>query len=309
MSRDTFRRALAGFAFLLALAAFAPAHGAGFQISDPSGACASWSWSAGTSTLTCNAAAPPVAGAPTGCQGTATPNPVAAAGGVVTLAVTGCSGTPTYGAWTSGIATPVGSQLTVPSYTGTSNRPIVASIQACDATVTTACVNVTAQTTQLAPAGGGGGAGGPISCTGFANTIVLDMNYTVNVPSIKDTTDMTFGNTDIIVARFTTPATVNNYGFGGYLSVVEFGGLPNNRTVALSTTACDFTPTPRGKNFASAFTPNVFFGPPKAGEAAVPPNLLPNTTYYFNIKNTDASGVVGQCSSGNCPVRVTLQAR
>jgi hypothetical protein len=308
MSRDTFRRALAGFAFLVALAAFAPAHAAGFTIND-SGACASWTFTA-PATLTCNPSAPPVAGAPTGCQGTATPNPVPAAGGTVTLGVTGCSGTPTYSAWTSGIAPPSGNTLTVPSYTGTSNRAIVASRQACDATVTTACVNVTAQTTQLAPAsgGGGGGAGGAISCPGFANTIVIDLDYAVGVQSGK-TTSATFGNTEIVVARFTTPATVNNYGYGGYLTVGQAeASLASLRNVALSTTACDFTPTARGKNVASGIAPSMFFSAPKVGETAVPPNLLPNTTYYFNVKNLDALGV-GQCSSGNCPVLVTLQAR
>jgi hypothetical protein len=307
MSRDTFRRALAGSAFLLALAAFAPAHAVGFTIND-SGACASWTFTA-PATLTCNPAAPPVAGAPTGCRGTATPNPVGAAGGTVTLGVTGCSVTPTLGAWTSSFALS-GSTLTVPSYTGTSNRAITANVQACDPTVTTACVNVTAQTTQLAPAGGGGGAGGAISCPGFSNTIVIDLNYTAGVQSGKTTSGATFGNAEIVVARFTTPATVNSYGYGGYLSVVQAdASLASQRTVALSTTACDFTVQATSHtNVAHGINPNVYFYAPKVGVAPLVWSLQPNTTYYFNVTNRDALGM-GQCSSGNCPVLVTLQAR
>jgi hypothetical protein len=61
-------RALAAAALFVAPALLvAPAHAAGFSISDPSGACASWSWSSTTSTLTCNAARGE-AGAPANCS-------------------------------------------------------------------------------------------------------------------------------------------------------------------------------------------------------------------------------------------------
>lgn len=81
-------RALAVAAVFAAPALVSPAHGAGFSISDPSGACGSWSWDAGTSTLTCVAAgapapvAPPVTlGNPSANSGNPTPTVPAAGGG------------------------------------------------------------------------------------------------------------------------------------------------------------------------------------------------------------------------------------
>jgi hypothetical protein len=290
------RRVLVASATLVALAAFAPAHAGTLTISDPSNACASWAFD-GVAALTCNAATPsvPVAGAPTGCVGTATPNPVAATGGTVTLGVTGCSGAPTLGAWQSAIATPSASSLVVPTYAGTSSRTVVATIQACSTTDPTKCATVTAQTTQLAPSTGGGtvGVGGGISCSGITGkTYVVNLNYVPGTQTFE--TAGTFGNNDIVIAKFTTPASfaANN----GWLGVAEYGGTQVKRTVALSTTACDFgsfiaKPTPSN-------APMIWF-------ASTP--VAPNTTYYVNIRNANASGGAS-CSLGNCPILVKLQS-
>src|SRR5258705_1145112 len=79
-------RMLAAAAFVVAPALLvAPAHGAGFSISDPSGACGSWTWASATSTLTCNAAVV-VAGTPSGCSLTATPSSITAATNVTLTA-------------------------------------------------------------------------------------------------------------------------------------------------------------------------------------------------------------------------------
>ena len=289
------RRVLVASATLVALAAFAPAHAGNISISDPSGVCA-WSYDSATATLTCNAPATPlpipVAGAPTGCVGTATPNPVAATGGTVTLGVTGCSVTPTLGAWQSAIATPSASWLVVPSYTGTSSRTVVATIQACSPTDPTKCATVTAQTTQLAPSTGGGAVsvGGGISCSGITGkTYVLNLNYVPGTQTFE--TASTFGNNDIVIAKFTTSASLP----GGWISVAEYGGTQVKRTTALSTTACDFgsfivKPTPSNSPFI------VLTGV-----------LSPSTTYYLNIRNANGSGGAS-CSLGNCPILVKLQS-
>ncbi len=141
---------------------------------------------------------------------------------------------------------------------------------------------------------------GPIVCAGFGNTIVLDIAYTPGQQTLVNTQGQVFGPNDIVVVRFTTASVIVNGGFGGSMSCYEFGGLPCQRYACMSNLSCDFTPNTAGKhgtptNIAQGTQANLVFGPANNF------TLLPNTLYYFNIKN----GATGQA---NNPIQIALSA-
>jgi hypothetical protein len=143
---------------------------------------------------------------------------------------------------------------------------------------------------------GPGPCGGPISCPGFSNTILLEIPW-INPPR---TLTGFFGQNDIVVVKFTTgpsPSSGNLPKIAG----AEFQGPPTQRTAALSATACDFNGLP----YPGAVVPNstsvtVNFTVDNPNNFGYYPILHTNTTYYFNVKN-----VAGQCS-GNCSMAFDL---
>lgn len=239
--------------------------------------------------------APPAV--PSGC--TLTPNPASlpAGGGSVTLTAA-CSGggAPTNFVWTGG---------TIPS-SGTSAQVVTSVTASTTFTVRPSNGggngNLASTTVTVAGAGGGGGA---ISCPGYSSTIVLNLNYAVGVQSKANTTSG-FGNSDIVVAKFTT-GTLSNYGKGGFLNAVEIADGPITRTAALSTTPCDLTPPGVNNTATNIAWPQINFSAPNSYGTP----LQSNTTYYFNIVNRTSAVGAATCtnSDGNCPVAVTLQGR
>jgi hypothetical protein len=143
---------------------------------------------------------------------------------------------------------------------------------------------------------------GSNTCPGFANTWILPHVYSGQ--TLTHSHDYgAFGNNDIVVATFTTPPTLTNFGSGGFLNAAEDGTNWVARTAVLSTTMCDFTPNgvpniPQSSNVGTDITFNT---------AAGYMRLLPNTKYYYNIKNVNGAGTPS-CSSTDCAVSVTLKA-
>ncbi len=140
--------------------------------------------------------------------------------------------------------------------------------------------------------------GGAVNCTGLAGitkTINLDLDNATGTA-----VSGTFGNGDIVVARFHTPSTLINNGSGGLVSVGEFSGSPAKRTLAISTTACDFTKNAAKSNYLSGYTqPTINFG-----SGGLP--LQPDTTYYVNIVNKYPGPTgSGTCTTGSCGIIVT----
>jgi len=129
----------------------------------------------------------------------------------------------------------------------------------------------------------GGGGGGPISCSGFTSTQVLDLDW--NNPLITAKA-VGLSQSDAVVIRITTGPS------GGYgkISGAEYGGSSAGRFAVLSATACDFSyPPPMGWSATSiGNTVEILFsnGPNDFGY----PALAPNTTSYFNLKTTGACG-------------------
>lgn len=101
-----------------------------------------------------------------------------------------------------------------------------------------------------------------------------------------------FHDKDIIVVKFTTPAMGSDS--VGNISVGEYQSSAISRTGCLSTNPVTFDNALRGQGFfgqpaiALANTASVNF---RVGSSLTNyPLLLPNTTYYFNVKNTNGVG-------------------
>jgi hypothetical protein len=148
------------------------------------------------------------------------------------------------------------------------------------------------QVTWSAAGGGGGGGGGPISCSGYLNTNV----YTAAWPStINGSVPM--GPLDAGVVKFTTGSGTGN----GQISMTNApnASVTTTHDYVLSATPCDFTGL---KKFVGAGAPTIRFN--ISGSLGV--NLLPNTTYYINIRNNDTTGCA--VNGGSCdiwPVNLT----
>lgn len=279
------------------------------------------------STLVCQSSSPPPppppsgnpSGAPTNCTPTNSPTTLTSAGGTVNLNVTGC--TPAVGplnySWSRNLNTALSTASSTPSLadqlpanTNTSTAITYSyQVNVCDAgnnrctgyipsTPLTTTVPVAAAPNPTGGGGGGSGGGGAISCAGFSNTIVLDVAYAGQ--SVARTAS--FVNGEVVVARFTTPASLTGGGTGGLLNAIEYDGTPAIRTAALSTTPCDFAANAAGSNFDIGPSPNVYFGTFFGGFA-----LQPSTTYYWNIMNVNQFNTPS--CSGNCAIQVTLTAK
>jgi hypothetical protein len=106
-----------------------------------------------------------------------------------------------------------------------------------------------------------------------------------------------FSGNDIVVASFTTPGATSS-GQVGAIQAAEYASTAISRTAALSTSPCSFDnglgasgsvfATLTGSALVSGNTVTVSFQ--VGGSSTWYPVLQPNTTYYFNIKNTKAVG-------------------
>ena len=290
----------AGFALLpfTSLPVHAVGTSTGVQILDPSGVCASWQ-AGGTPaapTLTCIAAAPPVAGAPSGCTLTAEPSTLPAGGGTVKLTAacsSGAADAATSWAWTgAGAQTPT---------TGAS--PMVQ-----------ASVNVTASTTFTVTASNttaGPGAtktatvtvgappppppSGSIQCSGFDNTMVVDIAWGANTQVFTQG----FGGTTALVGRITVPNVTSTA--KGTLAITEYG-TSAYKSATVSVNPCVFAGSPGLWNYSAPGLTNSFSVVVGGTQPFNKVVLQPGTTYYVNIRNIDGFG------NTSCPQGVSCEA-
>jgi len=152
--------------------------------------------------------------------------------------------------------------------------------------------------------------GGPISCAGFRATHVLDIPWgapSSAAPRVLTSSAGGFGNNEIVVGRFTTPASTAP-GVFAVIKSAEWGDQQHLRTASLSQTPCDFSyPNPLGRLATTTVgTPSPSVNYAIGGTSTYYAILQPSTTYYFNIKN-EASGV-STCAPGeSCNMFIELQ--
>jgi hypothetical protein len=135
------------------------------------------------------------------------------------------------------------------------------------------------------------------ACVGW-NVRTIDLAYPVGGNSPRIFTDRygSFGNTDMLVFRFRTPATDAT---GASLVMSEYSSYPAAfRTAALATAPCVLPPA---SVIASSMSQSPVFNislKPAFGLIL----LAPNTTYYVNVVNQ----MNGQrsCPSSNCAMYV-----
>jgi hypothetical protein len=260
--------------------------------------------------------------APTGCVASivTSPTTLTNAGGTATVSVFGCSpGGVTYNwsrngqsGWSTSAAAPVDSL----GAGGTAGYTNSYQVSVCNGAT---CINVPSNPLTAFVPGSGGGGGAGFDLTGCTFAGYTGRGLDVTYPAAANTSVLngaqkaspggTFGNSDALVVRFTTPASGN--------AVFQPAGLPpsqnTSRVYALSTQPCQFatssTPTGAILYAASGQSPaiNIILG---ACSSSVPQFCLgkaylqPNTTYYVTMVNRTTFGGGPSCSSGNCDMRI-----
>jgi len=207
---------------------------------------------------------------PSGCALNATPSSLPVGGGSVSLSMDCSTGSGLNYSWTGGFAAGANTQQVSGSVTTTTTFSATASNGGGSA-------NKSATVT-VATSGGGG----PISCSGYLNTNV----FTATWPATQNGT-VPMGPLDAAVVKFTTGSGTGN----GQISMSTAGNnAGTTHDYALSATPCDFTGL---KKFTGSGAPTFRFN--VSGSLGV--NLLPNTTYYINIRNNDTTGCVANGST------------
>ncbi len=211
---------------------------------------------------------------PSGCALNATPSSLPVGGGSVSLSMDCSTGSGLNYSWTGGFAAGANTQQVSGSVTATTTFSATASNGGGTSTKT---ATVTVAT---------GGGGGPIACAGYLNTNV----YTATWPFTANGS-VPMGPLDAAVVKFTTGSSPGS----GQLSMTNAPSANATTThdYALSTQPCDFTGVKRYLgNGGPTFRFSVSGGPNI--------QLLPNTTYYINIRNNDVSGCVA--NGGSCDI-------
>jgi len=146
----------------------------------------------------------------------------------------------------------------------------------------------------------------PGTSTAFpGGTIVLPIAYDSPngaASNVVYSSSAGFAANGALVMQFTTPAVATAPTSGsGSIVLVEFSSAPAARTGSLSMTPCDFTGGIGGYGaFADDTGPTVNFTLDYKARG-IHVELLPGTTYYFNVYNP-----LG-CSPGpDCDVKITL---
>jgi len=160
----------------------------------------------------------------------------------------------------------------------------------------------------VSQAGTGGSSpppGGPITCAGFTKTHVIDITWgapATAAPRVLTSSNGGFTAGEVVVARFTTPASTAA-GIYAQIKSAEWGDQQHNRIASLSATPCDF-PNPNGLGrlaTTAIATTSPAFTYAVGGSSAYYAILKPSTTYYMNIKNVD-------CGAGeSCNMFIELQ--
>ncbi len=131
---------------------------------------------------------------------------------------------------------------------------------------------------------------GPITCTGYTRTLLIDEKWSGPTPRQYTEDHGGFTGTDALIVRFTT-GSLTNPGKQGMVSAAEWSSPPSLRHATLSLVPCDFGPglQPPYSAAGPSNTIQMFFsvgGNPQPGGYPV---LQPNTTYYVNIMNVIGS--------------------
>ena len=241
------------------------------------------------------------------CTVSASPLSVSSGGGNVTVTASNCG---TISSWTK-----AGSTVNTSASSWTDAIGANTSGQQLSFTYT---VNGAASVTVTQPAAGTGGtppppnnSGWPVSCAGYSKTIPIDLPWGAPGSGNPRQNSSGFGNGAIVVARFTTPATIPS-GLGGTVKTGQWSQIVAMRSLSISTTPCDFS-APSSMGFyglqtgANNTTPSFLYQ--IGGASKTYPVLQPNTTYYINVRNTYTASngtVVPTCTSGTCDIFVEL---
>ena len=204
---------------------------------------------------------------PSGCSITPSPGSLPAGGGNVSLTAQ-CSGGDAVDSWNWGGAT----------FTSTSGNTASAAITT-STTFTVSPTNGGGSSTGSITVTVGGGGGGSISCSGFLSTTNLTMNW----GSWVSNANAKMGPLDATVLKFTTGPTAS----AGTALLYATSLVHSNHDVTLSASPCDF-----GTGLTSQFNGGTQrLGFSVGGTSA--PILQPNSTYYFNFKNSASAVCLG----------------
>jgi hypothetical protein len=210
---------------------------------------------------------------PGGCALNATPSSLPVGGGSVSLSMDCSTGSGLSYSWTGGFAAAANTQ----QVSGTVSTTTTFSATASNGGGT----STKSATVTVATSGGGG----PIACAGYLNTNV----FTAIWPFSANGT-LALGTLDAGVVKFTTGGVTGN-------GTLTMGTAGNNAVTThdytLSTQPCDFGPGL--KRYIGAGSPQFRFN--ISNTPGNYPSLLPNTTYYVNIRNSDVSGCVSTNST------------
>ena len=134
-------------------------------------------------------------------------------------------------------------------------------------------------------------ASGPISCAGFANTRVLELDW--KAPSRLYTAKSGgFGLMDALVVKFTTGSVSSNNDLPHITVAAEYTAAPSSRTAVLSATPCDFSRQADPGANMNGNTVTAIFALGSGSGSDYYPVLKTNTTYYLNIRNDPGSNCV-----------------
>jgi hypothetical protein len=219
---------------------------------------------------------------PAGCAITASTNSLPVGGGSVNLSMDCSTGSGLSYSWTGGFAANATSQQVSGTVSATTTFTATASNGGGTSTKT-ATVSVAT-----------GNGGGPIACTGYLNTNV----YTATWP-FSANGSVPMGALDAGVVKFTTGSAA---GTGNIALSTSGNNAGTKHDYTLSTQPCDFGTGIKRYAGAGAIT----FRMTVSSTPGSYPNLLPNTTYYINVRNNDVSGCVSTNSTCDLyPVNLT----
>ena len=263
--------------------------------------------------------------APTGCVASITtnPSPLTNAGGTATVSVTGCSPAGVTYNWSkngaagwSTSATPAADALGPGGTAGFTNSY---QVQVCNGGT---CINVPAGNplTAFVPGSGGGGGGSALDMSACAaqglNGRLYDLPYStignVNDDSSNVSPPGSFGNSDVIVVRFTVPS--NASGDDSKLQINPTALYPYvNRLATLSTDpfSCLIAPSPSlfGGVIASILSQTPLFNFKVGVQTFGYTTLMPGATYYVTYVNRNAYGAPASssCTAGDCKMDIRFQ--
>ena len=284
----------------------APSHAASFTFSNASCASFSVTGSNGNFTLNCDGAPTTTGGVPANCSVSSSNNAVTPGTTVTLTASCSAGNTPTSYSWAAPAVPVAGNPAQA---TAAVNSTTTFSVVPSNGSGAANAVSTTVSVTTGGGGGGGGGGGTPtgaISCSGFSNTHVLDIDWNAGqVPQGYTSQIGGFSDGEALVVRFTTPARTADNSLGK-LSIVEFdsgGTVP--RTATLSATPCDFAQgLGLGSQSFGDVGPRFYFAVGVAPFYSV--SLRPSTTYYVNVKNETASGARSCLQGVPCNIQFTL---